>query len=146
MGAKHEVVQREGSKRNSGKREGGNREDGKKESDKRAAASAMADRSGDVEVASKPAEEDDDFSRPAKRGKGPARDGGEEDVEMVGRKGVDLPHKRFSCSEVRVMRNNRRLADARYGRGAPNYSAAPHLESSVPHPKAGFEKVKSAST
>ncbi|CAM9392684.1 unnamed protein product, partial [Laminaria digitata] len=37
------------------------------------------------------------FNRPAKRGKGGRT--GEEDVEMVGRNGVELPHNRFSCPE-----------------------------------------------
>ena len=62
----------------------------------------MADRSGDVKVMSKPVQEMETFSRPAKRGKRPA---GGEDVEMVGRNGVVLPHNRFSCPEVRVTSN-----------------------------------------
>eukprot|EP00904_Undaria_pinnatifida_P006227 jgi/Undpi1/2734/HiC_scaffold_14.g06112.m1 len=67
----------------------------KHEGVKRSAANFVADRSDDVQVTSKPKEEVDTFSRPAKRGKGPS----EEDVEMMGKKGVDLPHNRFSCTE-----------------------------------------------
>lgn len=75
----------------------------KNEGAKRAAADAMADRSGDVQVTSKPPQEMETFGRPAKRGKGPA---GEDDVEMVGMNGVELPHNRFNCPEVRVLRNS----------------------------------------
>lgn len=75
----------------------------KHEGVKRSAANFVADRSDDVQVTSKPKEEVDTFSRPAKRGKGPS----EEDVEMMGKKGVDLPHNRFSCTEVRLPRSSR---------------------------------------
>lgn len=61
----------------------------------------IADKSGDVEVISPPPGEEDVVSRPSKRGKGPARYAGEDDVEMIGSKGVELlPHNRFSCPEV----------------------------------------------
>ena len=81
----------------------------KSEGAKRSAADAMADSDGDVQVTSKPAEETESFSRPAKRGKGPA---GEEDVEVIGRNGVELPHIRSSCPEVRVMRSSSRSRPA----------------------------------
>ena len=74
----------------------------KNEGAKRAAADAIEDKSGDVQVTSKPPQETGTFSRPAKRGKGLA---GEDDVEMVGMNGVELPHNRFNCPEVRVLRD-----------------------------------------
>lgn len=74
----------------------------------RVTADSMVDNSSGVEITSKPAQDHDSWGHAAYLGdRRHTQGGGEKDVEVVGTTGVKLPHNRFTCSEVCVLRKSR---------------------------------------